>query len=179
MSGKLKRSPQAQPKGKVSFPEAAAVVTATTSVQANKPIQMAPSQAIAGEGVNLFGVASMIEQQLKGLSNKEAMKVLMMVGSIHGARIIPIDRPIGLSNVGKIRPATAGEVSKSKRGVATPPAAYKQTDAYKRLVASRMQIVTTIKSLSPAELSKTTYVDELREIEQKLKLFKSSTAGGQ
>lgn len=125
---------------------------------------------------DIFVLAGKLEALLKGKSNKTCLKLMNMVGSLHGIRCIPSDRPIGQSTVGttKVVPTAA----KPKKGQSTPPAAWKQTDAYKRLSAERVRIVTTIKSLSPDELSnKTVLVEELRATEQKLKALKSPTAG--
>jgi len=123
---------------------------------------------------DIFVLAAKLEELLKGKSNKTCLKVMNMVGSLHSIRCIPSDRPIGQSTVGttKVVPTV-----KQAKGLPTPKAAWKQTDAYRHLTAQREEMVSTIKSLAPAELKQTTHIEELRAVEQKLKALKSPTAG--
>jgi hypothetical protein len=130
----------------------------------------------AGEQ-NVFILARQIELILQGQSNKTCMKVMNMVGSLHGIRSIPIDRPIGQSTTGtkKVVPVA----TKPPRGLPTPKAAWKQSDDYRRLSAERDSVVTTIKSLTPNDPAKQDLVQSLRTIELSLKNLKARTAGDQ
>jgi len=148
------------------------------SVPATQPIP-----ATAGRSANvdiqadedIFILAGKLESLLKGKSNKTCLKVMNMVGSLHGIRAIPSDRPIGQSTVGttKVVPVAA----KPKRGQPTPPAAWKQTAAYKQLSAQRQSIVDTLKSLPDYGPKKQGFISELRAVEQSLKALKSPLSG--
>jgi hypothetical protein len=98
-----------------------------------------------------------------------------MVGSLHAIRCIPADRPIGLSAVGTTKVVPVAK--KPKKGQPTPPAAWKQTDDYRRLNAEREEIVKTIKSSSDVGNIMNSNVDKLRAIEQQLKALKSPSSG--
>jgi len=149
----------------------------TIVTPATQPTSTAVEAAIAVSETpeeDIFILAGKLEALLKGKSNKTILKALNMVGSLHGVRSIPADRPIGQSTTGTIRKVVA---AKTEKGKPTPPAAWKQTDDYRRLSAEREKIVKTIKSRSSEELSKTTLVEDLRVLEQQLKALKSSTPG--
>jgi hypothetical protein len=149
----------------------------TIVTPATQPTSTAVEAAIAVSETpeeDIFILAGKLEALLKGKSNKTVLKALNMVGSLHGVRSIPADRPIGQSTTGTIRKVVA---AKPEKGKPTPPAAWKQTDDYRRLSAEREKIVKTIKSRSSEELSKTTLVEDLRALEQQLKALKSSTPG--
>lgn len=124
---------------------------------------------------DVFVLARKIEEILKGESNKTCLKVMNMVGSLHAIRCIPSDRPIGQSTAGTTK--VVPKAKAAKRGLSTPKAAWKQTDAYKHLSATRALLVKTIKALDPADPSLTGHVEELRACEQSLKALKSPTAG--
>lgn len=103
------------------------------------------------------------------------LKVLNAVGSLHAIRALPADRPIGQSTTGTTK--VVPKAAKPKKGQPTPPAAWKQTDAYKQLKAQREAKVLTIKSLTADELSKTTHIEDLQDLNQQIKALKSPTAG--
>lgn len=94
-----------------------------------------------------------------------------MVGSLHAARAIPSDRPIGQSLTGA---AIAAPVKKPGRGQPTPPAAWKQTDDYRRLSAMRDLMVRNIKTTPASDLVNTSHVEDLRDLERQLKALKPS-----
>lgn len=135
------------------------------------------SGSIDPGGTNLdkdvFALASELEKILQGQSNKTLLKVFNMVGSLHGIRAIPVDRPIGRSTAGTTKVVP---VVKHVKGVKTPEAAWKKTNAYKRLSSERAEKVKTIKALNPG-VPNTALVEELRVIEQQLKALKSPTVG--
>jgi hypothetical protein len=133
-----------------------------------------PSNVVSSDQ-DIFALALKLEELLKGKSNKTCMKVMDMVGSLHGIRCIPRDRPIGRSTAGTTKVVPVAKPP--GKGLPTPPAAWKQTDVYRRLSAEREAMVITIKSLKPQELLKTTHVEDLREIERKLKALKSPRLG--
>lgn len=134
--------------------------------------EVEPDDSIA----DIFIIAGKIQALLSGISNKKISKVMNMVGSLHGIRAIPSDRPIGQSTVGTTKVGQTKPPVKVK-GKPTPRAEWKQTDAYKQLTAQRTLMVTTIKAHTPSELSKTSHVEDLREIERKLKALHPTTAG--
>jgi hypothetical protein len=124
---------------------------------------------------NIFVLAGQLEAILKNKSNRVCLRVMNMVGSLHSIRCIPIDRPIGQSpvNTTTVVPSATGP----SMGQPTPPAAWKQTEAYRTLTAQRISLVDTIKNLPPDELINTTHVADLREIERQLKELKSAHSG--
>jgi len=126
----------------------------------------------------LFALAARIQEVLKGQSKRTCLKVLGIVGSIHGIRAIPVDRPIGQSSMGTVRPATAGpKLPKTKKGKTPPPAVWKQTEDYRLLSDQRSEIVKTIKSLPTGSGDIQNQVEVLRTIEQKLKALKAPQSG--
>jgi hypothetical protein len=124
---------------------------------------------------NIFELARKLQEILKGKSNKTCMKVMNMVGSLHGIRCIPSDRPIGQSTTGTTK--VVKEPAKPKKGKPTPRAAWKQTDSYKNLSRQHEAMVKTIKSCSPTDELIETHIRDLRDIERKLKALHSPTAG--
>jgi len=133
--------------------------------------------AIVGPQTNdedIFVLAGKLEAILKGKSNKTCLKVMNMVGSLHGIRCIPSDRPIGQSTVGTTRVEPA--VKPREKGKPTPPAAWKQTDNYRCLAAERLDLVSKVK-VQPDGEDKNLLLDQLRESEQKLKALKSRSSG--
>jgi hypothetical protein len=126
-------------------------------------------------GQTIFDLAAQVEKILHGHSNKDVMKILNLVGSIHGIRSIPVDRPIGQSTAGTVRTVP---VVKAVKGKSTPKAAYKQTTEYIQLSASRDELVRQIKSIPDTEAAdRLPLVDRLRSLELKLKQFKSAKSG--
>jgi hypothetical protein len=124
---------------------------------------------------NIFVLAGQLEALLKNKSNRVCLRVMNMVGSLHSIRCIPVDRPIGQPTMGTA--IAVPSVSNPNRGQPTPPAAWKQTEAYRTLTAQRESLVDTIRNLSPAELVNTTHVADMREIERQLKELKSAHTG--
>jgi hypothetical protein len=124
---------------------------------------------------DLFVLAQRVEEVLAGQSKKTIQKVLNMVGSLHGTRTIPVDRPIGQTTVGRVTNVTAG---KKEKGKPTPPAPWKQTDDYRRLDAERKESVALLKSLS-GPVAKAPVLDKIRNLEQSLKELKGSHSGNQ
>jgi hypothetical protein len=123
---------------------------------------------------DIFVVAGQIEALLKGKSSRVCLKILNMVGSLHGIHAIS-GRPIGQPTVGtlKIVPPI-----KPKGGQSTTRAAWKQTPDYRQLNERRDEMVKTLKTLPPGESSyKTTVIQELRSIERDLKDLKLSVPG--
>jgi len=123
---------------------------------------------------DVFALARQIEEILKGKSNRTCSKVLNMVGSLHGLRTIPADRPIGQSTTGA---TIVVPKVKQEKGLPTPKAAWKQTDSYRNLSAERTKIVNTIKSLPATSPNKEKLVEDLRAVELSLKQLKSPTSG--
>jgi len=127
------------------------------------------------EEEDVFLLARRIEEVLAGKSNRTCQKVMNMVGSLHGLRTIPMDRPIGQSTVGTTK--VVERAKPAKKGQPTPPAAWKQTDDYRRLSAQRELIVKTIKNLPADSQQKLESVEALRALEQQLKDLKKASAG--
>jgi tetrahydromethanopterin S-methyltransferase subunit H len=143
-----------------------------------------PTSAIAEAAIvapdssdeDIFILAGKLEELLKGKSNKTCLKVMDMVGSLHGIRAIPRDRPIGQSTAGTTRVVPVA--AKPKKGLPTPPAAWKQTSAYKHLNERREEKIKILKSLPSGEsVYRPIHIEELREIERELKSLRSSTPG--
>jgi len=160
------------------------ISSSSTKGKASTSVEVAPQpRAIAQTAIvvpepsdsDMFVIASKFEALLKDKSNKACFKILNLVGSLHSIRCISVDRPIGRSTVGTAK--VVPTAPKPKKGQPTPPAAWKQTDAYKRLNAQRESIVTTLKSLGSNESAKATHIADLRAVERQLKALKSPTAG--
>jgi hypothetical protein len=129
------------------------------------------------EEEDVFVLARKIEEILAGKSNRTCHKVMNMVGSLHGLRTIPMDRPIGQSTAGTTK--VVAQTKKSGKGKCqqASPAAWKQTAAYKQLSAQREQIVSAIKALPATSLQKEEKVEALRLVERQLKELKGVSAG--
>jgi hypothetical protein len=147
-------------------------VSSSTSTGKGNAIAL-PATHHPQEEEDIFVLASQLEAILQGKSYKTCLKALNMVGSLHAIRCIPADRPIGQSTVGTTK--VVQQAIKPKKGQPTPPAAWKQTDDYRRLNAEREEIVTTIKSSTDEE--NILNVGKLRAVEQQLKALKSPSSG--
>lgn len=115
-----------------------------------------------------FRLAAEIERLLGGRSNKSVSQILNMVASVHGLRVIPVDRPIGQVN----RPTETIVSDKKEKKVA----AYKQTTQFKEMSLARQGIVDKIKLAQEGPV-KEGLRTELRTIERKLKDLKSPVVG--
>jgi hypothetical protein len=165
--------PATQPTSTIVDKPASAGESATVaSAEADKS---AKADAQDPDVDEVFLIAGEIEKILKGKSNKTCMKVLSMIGSLHEVRCIRPDRPIGQSTAGTTKAAPPAK--KPKKGQPTPPAAWKQTDDYRRLKASRDSKITILKSLTTDE-EKTSHLADLKEIERQLKALKQGPSVG-
>lgn len=149
----------------------------------NVSVSSATEEAIAStttvepqpSGENIFVLMAKMEALLKDQSNRTVLKLMNAVGSMHGVRCIPVDRPIGQSTMGTTRVAP---VVKQKKGQGpAPPAAWKQSPEYIQLSAQRSAIVATIKNLPDSDPNKESEIASLRETEQKLKALKGLRSG--
>jgi hypothetical protein len=175
----LKASPGADKAQQATEAAASANKQAVVSPSTTQVVTPPTAIAVESEEKNLFKYASVLNASLAGLSNKEVLKVLTLVSSIHGYRVISVDRNINQQQSSSTERAIALTHSTIKpKGKKTSPAAYKQTDAYKHLTANRLAIVNTMHGLTPQELSQTTFVADLREIERKLKDLKLNSQSG-
>jgi hypothetical protein len=155
-----------------------AIAGPSTAVTTTSVVAAAPS-AIAEKRFSehdVFAMAAEIERILEGQSSRTVLKVLNMVGSLHRARAIPADRPIGQSTVGRVTTVTREQ---PKKGQPTPKAAWKDSEIYRSLIRQRELMVNTIKATPPHELSNSSHVEDLRAIEQQLKDLKASHPGNQ
>jgi hypothetical protein len=122
-----------------------------------------------------FVIAAKVEALLKGLSNRRTLKVLNMVGSVHGIRSISVDRPIGQPSKNPIRQSSDGSYKgKGKSGnIQIPP--FKKDPRYIELSSQREAAVAALKRDGP---SGNTHLDHLRSIEQQLKDLKTQSRSG-
>jgi hypothetical protein len=122
---------------------------------------------------DLFDLSRKIEALLKGTSNKNALKVLNMVGSLHGIRAISVDRPIGQPAAKAPAPKKEQKTKSAKgSGNSQAKAAYKQTPEYIRVTAERKACVQALKSTPAGDAQQSTLQSELRRLEQELKALK-------
>lgn len=126
------------------------------------------------ETTDVFVLASRVKELLNGQSNRTIQKVFSMVGSLSGLRTISADRPIGQSTQGtkKLVPPV-----KPAKGDAPKPAAWRQTDAFKRLDAQRILLVNRLKSEPKGSALIETLVSDLRAIERSIKALHSPQSG--
>lgn len=116
-----------------------------------------------------------MEELLRGRSNRTCLKVMNMVGSLHGIRCVPSDRPIGQNLTAGV--ANAKPVIREK-GKPTPPAVWKQTPEYRCLHQKRESLVQKIKAYGGrASPNKERYLEDLRSAEAELKTYKSRSSG--
>jgi hypothetical protein len=176
----------ADAKGKVSPTGEMATQSPSTIVDTQISAKAVPSVPQGKPVKDIFAIAGQIEALLKGVSNKEALKILSAVGSQHNLRTISMDRPIGQSTTGTVKagppPSTVQKKGKASKKGPTPPAAWKQTDEYHHLSGLHRERVEILKSLDPATVSAASIEDaknDLREVERKLKDLKKRTAGDQ
>jgi len=130
--------------------------------------------ALGSEGKNVFILAAQIEEILRGQSNTAVMKILNVVGALHGARTISVNRPIGQTTAGAILKKVVP--IKPKKGQSTPPAAWKQTDDYRRLNANHKVAIANLKKVPP-QSDKTGALEALRSIERELKDLHAPRSG--
>jgi hypothetical protein len=123
---------------------------------------------------DIFALASQLEAILSGQSYRTCLKVMNMVGSLHGIRAIPEDRPIGRSSVGTTRVEPVPRPA--KKGQQPSRAGYKKSAQYIELSSKRDSVVATIKSLTDGE-SKDSAISELRRLERELKALKALKSG--
>jgi hypothetical protein len=123
---------------------------------------------------DIFALASQLEALLSGQSYRTCLKVMNMVGSLHGIRAIPEDRPIGRSPVGSTRVEPVPKPA--KKGQQPSRAGYKKSAQYIELSSKRDSVVATIKSLPDGE-SKDSAISELRRLEREIKALKGLKSG--
>jgi hypothetical protein len=123
---------------------------------------------------DIFALASKLEALLSGKSYGTCLKALNMVGSLHGIRAIPADRPIGRSTVGSTRVEPVPKPA--KKGQQPSKAGYKKSAQYIELSSKRELAVATVKSLPDGE-SKDSAISELRRLERELKALKALKSG--
>jgi hypothetical protein len=122
-----------------------------------------------------FVIAAKVEALLKGLSNRRTLKVLNMVGSVHGIRSISVDRPIGQPSKNPIRQSSVGSSKrKGKSGNIQIPT-LKKDPRYIELSSQRDAAVAALKRDGP---DGNTHLDHLRSIEQQLKDLKTQSRSG-
>jgi hypothetical protein len=140
-----------------------------------KPPSIEGGAALPPSDEDIFILAKKMEELLRGKSNRTCQKVMNMVGSLHGIRCVPSDRPIGQSLTAGV--ANAKPVVKEK-GKPTPPAAWKQTPEYRVLAEKRESLVRKVKDYGDrASPNKEKYLDGLRSVETELKTYKSRFSG--
>jgi hypothetical protein len=146
----------------------------TTGASIEAPITVGPR----GEGESIFALAHRLEALLSGESNRTCMKVLNMVGSLHGIRCIPADRPIGQSTAGLERKAP--KPAPAPKGKPTQKAAWKQTPEYRELAGKRAVLVELLKGYtrSPNHPMTDETLEDLRVTERQLKALRSPPTAG-
>jgi hypothetical protein len=150
-------------------------VSTTASTSKGKPPSIEGGAALPPSDEDIFVLAKRMEELLRGKSNRTCMKVMNMVGSLHGLRCVPSDRPIGQSLTAGV--ANAKPV-KQEKGKPTPPASWKQNPEYRGLLRKREDLVDKIKSYGGrSSPNKERYLESLRSAEAELKAYKSRSSG--
>jgi len=126
---------------------------------------------------NAFALAAQISALLQGVSKKDTKQALEMVATLNGLRVISADRPIGQATAGRQQPANKPKSAPRKKGEAPPPAAWKQTAAYRQLQADRTAVVDRLKAALKGSSEQLSLQEDLRCVEQKLKDLRASKAG--
>jgi hypothetical protein len=133
-----------------------------------------PISGVSGEEEDIFVLASKLEAMLSGQSNRTILKAFNIVGSLHGIRAIPANRPIGQSRVGSTRVEPVPKPA--KKGQQPSRAGYKKSAQYIELTSKRALAVATVKS-SPDGRSKDHAISELRRLEREIKELKALKSG--
>jgi len=136
---------------------------------------MSEKPVITGSRTAVMVAIATINEELSKLSNKEAREALTMVVALRNLRVIPMDRPIGLSPPNQ-KAIASGIERKGRRAVSQPKALWKSDPSWAIANEEHKKLVDQIKASSDPNLRKE-LAFQLHDMELKIRSLKQSLRG--
>jgi len=135
----------------------------------------------SGLSPEALAALAVVSSALSGLSNKEAREVLTMAAATRQLRVTSMLAPIGATQ-GVARPTQSGghravaSAEPAKKQAPPPPAAWRQSEAWKEASANRATIVAQLKECAD-DSQREALVGRLRSTEASLRTLKQKLQG--